>query len=72
MDGLFVRCSRMDGLCIRCARIDGFVMLNGNNSINNTLYGCKNWRLAKANAHRIEPDAPEPDAPEPDALDENS
>jgi len=35
--------------------------------INNTLYGCQNWRLVKANTYRIELDAPEPDAPEPDA-----
>jgi len=35
--------------------------------VNPMLYGCKNWRLAKANTRRIEPDAPEPDAPEPDA-----
>jgi len=34
--------------------------------INNILYECKNWWLAKANTHRIEPDAPEPDTPEPD------
>jgi len=27
--------------------------------INNTLHGCKNWRLAKANTHRMEQDAPE-------------
>jgi len=27
--------------------------------INNTLYGCKNSRFAKANAHRIQRDAPE-------------
>jgi len=32
--------------------------------IHNTLYGCKNWRLGKANAHRIQPDEPERDAPE--------
>jgi len=32
--------------------------------INNTLYGCKNSRLAKANTHRIQPDTPERDAPE--------
>ena len=32
--------------------------------INNTLYGCKNWRLAIANTHGIQPDAPERDAPE--------
>jgi len=34
--------------------------------INNTLYGCKNGRLAEANGQTIEPDAPEPDASEPD------
>jgi hypothetical protein len=34
---------------------------------NITLYGCKNWRLAQAIAHRIQPDAPEKDA-----LEENS
>jgi len=27
--------------------------------INNTLYGYKNWRLAEANAHGIQPDSPE-------------
>jgi len=32
--------------------------------IHNTLYGRKNWRLANANTHRIEPDAAEPDTPE--------
>jgi len=32
--------------------------------INNTLYGCKNWSLAQANAHRIQPDVPEQDVPE--------
>lgn len=31
---------------------------------NNTLQGCINWNLAKANAHRTELDAPEPDAPD--------
>lgn len=35
--------------------------------INNFLYECKNWRYAKANVHRIEPDVPESDASEPDA-----
>jgi len=32
--------------------------------INNTMYECKDWRLAKANANRIQPDAPEQDAPD--------
>ena len=36
--------------------------------INNTLYGCNNWRLPKANVHRIQPDAPEPDTPEENLL----
>jgi len=55
----------MDGFVVRCAGMDGFIMLNVSNSpINNTLYGCKNWRLAEANAHRIQPDTPERDAPE--------
>jgi len=35
--------------------------------INNTLYGCTNWRLAKANTNGIEPDTPEPDALEENA-----
>ena len=43
-----------------------------NSPINNTLYGCKNWRLAKANAHRIQPDAPERDTPERDASDRDA
>ena len=40
--------------------------------INNTLFGSKNCGLVKADAHRIEPDAPEPDTAEPDAPDANS
>jgi len=55
----------MDGFVVRCAGMDGFLMPNDSNSpINNTLYGYKNWRLAKANAHGIQQDAPERDAPE--------
>jgi hypothetical protein len=33
-------------------------------AINNTLYGCNNWRFTKANAKQIQPDTPEYDAPE--------
>lgn len=31
---------------------------------NNTLYRCKKLRLAKTNAHWLDPDTPKPDAPE--------
>jgi len=63
----------MDGFVVRCAGMDGFLMPNvSNSSINNTLYGCKNWTLAKANTHRIKQDAPERDTPERDAPEENS
>jgi len=52
--------------------MDGFLIPNISNSpINNTLYGCTNWRLAEANAHRIHPDAPKGGAPERDAPEEN-
>jgi len=50
----------MDGFVVRCVGMDGFLMPNVSNSpINNNLYGSKNWRLAKANAHRIQQEAPE-------------
>jgi len=68
-----VRCTRMDGFVVSCAGMDGFLMPNVSNSpINNTLYGCMNWRLAKANAHRIQQDAPEQDAPEQDAPEQDA
>jgi hypothetical protein len=60
-----VRYIGMAGFVVRCAGMDGFSMLNVSNSpINNTLYGCKNWGFAKANAHRIQTDALERDASE--------
>ena len=69
---LVVRCTRMDGFMVRCATMDGFLMPNVSNSpINNTLYGCKNWWLATANPHRIQPDSPKRDAPKRDAPEEN-
>jgi len=55
-----VRCTGMDGLIVSCTGLDGFLIQNVSFSpINNTLYGCKNERLAKANAHRTHPDIPE-------------
>ena len=55
----------MDRFIVRCSRMDGFLRWNVSNSpIYNTLFGCYNWRLAKANAHGIQPDTPERDAPE--------
>jgi len=55
----------MDEFVVKCAGMDGFLMPNVSNSpIINTLYGCKNWRLAQANAHKIQQDAPGRDTPE--------
>jgi len=68
-----VRCAGMYGFVVRCAKMDGFIMPNVSKSpLDNTLYGCTNWRLATANAHRLQPDTPERKAPEQDAQEENS
>jgi len=48
----------IDSLSVAPEKMDSSGLMSAT-SINNTLYGCKKWRLAKANAHRIEPDTPE-------------
>jgi hypothetical protein len=55
----------MDEFVVRCAAMDGFLTPNDSYfPINNTLYGCKNWRLAKGFSHTIQPEAPERNAAE--------